>query len=272
MGATDYYEAPGSPVENLDAETGTLTATRIFHCAWLDRYLVRNHLFSYQGRSYEYDTSIWATTCEISPYSGLPPISESAFNKRVTYEEAELRVGYKNLAGNPKDGTAGAGNISGTDFCEETLSTDLQYLSVSNKQLFWGADDPLDDGDTPVKLIPFRNYEITFHNIKNIPASWDSLLGTINTATYTSVFLSRTFAAHTLLFLGYKTSRASTTFGTAGWDATLSVAIHPNDWITYWNVDTADWANIYTEGEWVIPFYSYELADWSDLAIPATPT
>ena len=84
MGATDYFEMPNSPTEDLDASTGQTTATRIFKCAWADRYLVRNYLFGYEARQYEYDTSLWAMGCSMVPFT-TPPIAESALNKKAVY-------------------------------------------------------------------------------------------------------------------------------------------------------------------------------------------
>jgi len=270
MSATDYQEMPGSPSEKLDARTGKNIATRTLQCDWADRYDVRDYLLGYANRAYLYDDNLFAMSCDIDPFD-TPPMPD--VGETTKYVKAILKIRYESVIGSPKDGEASAGNITGTDFCEESIEVDTQVISVPSGDLFWSRnpDRVIDDGQAPEKVFSIVNYNVTFHNVKVIPTTFYTLIGTVNIAAY-NVDKTGPISTEqgTLLYRGPSERRSVTTFGTAGWDVTLqfSKIMNGDDkgWNFFWDPKEQEWSPIIDSEENPVVFY--EEADWSDLGIP----
>ena len=269
MGATDYFEMPNSPTESYNAREGTMSATRIFKCAWEDRYTVRDYLFGYPAQQYEYYDDMWAVNCAIAPFT-TPPIAESALNKKAVYKVAILTVQYETITGYPAE--QGESNLTGAEFCSQNITLETQILNVTSGQLWWNEakTSAVDDGESPEKLVPFKRYNITFHAVATIPAAFDSLAGTVNIAAYVTVKgkddETTTSAAGTMLYHGYSMQRSLTGFGTAGWDITLSFTENINGWNYAWNPNTQAWSRVYDDAGDAIDLYT--LADWTTIGLP----
>ena len=274
MGATDYFEMPGSPTESYDHREGTLSATRIFKCAWEDRYAVRDRLFDAATQQYEYFDDLWAVSCKIDPFT-TPPIAESALNKKAVYQAAILTVQYETITGFPAEQSEG--NLTGAEFCSETIELETQLLNTTSGQLWWntGKTSAVDDGQSPEKLVQFKKYSITFHRVTTIPTTFTSLAGTVNVAAFVTVHgiiddITITTTGN-YLYNGYSEQRVITGFGTAGWDVTLSFTEilngqTSNAWNYFWNPNTQAWSRVYDDAGSAVSIYT--AADWTPLGLP----
>ena len=270
----DYAELPGSPVETLDAKTGTLKATRSFVCDWLKRYDLRDYFFEYGQREYSYVANMFAVSCEMEPYLVTPSSREGAGTDRVLYDKAKLTVQYESLVAqtaNPGD----TGNVTGCDLYEEQLDTEIQYLMVPSGTLYWDSSqlEAIDEGQSPQKLVPYLNYNVTFHNATTIPSSFYTLVGTVNIANRVDL-LTTVNLPGSLLYQGFSASRAMNYFGTAGWDISCKISRIMNEssngWNKFWNPDEQEWGTLYDDSGTSVKIY--DEADWSDLGIPPTPS
>lgn len=279
MGATDYWEAPGSPTEELDIENSTSSATRVFYCDWDDRYDVRAYLLSYNTGKYEYDTILYPIKASIAPF-GNRNEAESALNKKSVYEKAAITVNYKPLLGYSSN-PLGAGNITGAEFVSQSIDIETQFLSVTSSGIYWntGLTDAIDEGQAPAKLVIVKNYAITLHRVLTIPDDFDDLIGTVNTDTYNTVKRNGTdtkyaIAVGNLLYKGYSLSRSIGTLGVESCDVTLNFAQlmidENNAWNNAWNPKTQAWGRLYkSDGAGSYTYASiYPPADWTNLGLP----
>lgn len=277
MGATDYWEMPGSPTESYDVDTGVTTATRVFSCAWLDRYAVRNYLLVGNAAVYEYDSALWVKRIDMVRYPDTPPVSEGAGNKRVTYEQCQLTANYASANARATDGTAAPGNVTGVALVEQTQTIETQVLSLPNGIFYWDNNTPpssaVAESQSPEKMVSVKKYSNTYHNCSVLPATFDSLAGKVNIASYKldPTNDSWTKAIGNILYTGYTSTRSVTGLGTAGWDFTLNFeeimnGQANNGWNYYYNPNIQDWSRMYNASGTAQEFYP--AADFSDLAIP----
>ena len=287
--AVVYDEVGGSPSEetNVDYEAGRITgsATRIFNCAWADRYDVRDALLlGAATRTYEYDSNLIAKKASIKPV-GNRATPNDALNHKVDYEKAEITVQYESLDAYEADSTSGT-NYTGADLCEQEVTIDTQYLQLSSGKFYWNISAPrkmLHEGQTPERLFAIKHYKITLHNFTTLPVEFDSLIGTINTTSYKLVHeiiadkngtheFDRLYTRNgNLLYLGYSINRSITGFGTAGWNLVLNFdevmnGTTENAWNHFYNPDTQTFVPIYDEAGNIVDIY--EPADWTKLALP----
>jgi hypothetical protein len=272
--STDYYEVPGSPKEQGDMRARTMSATRSFKVGWEKRYEFILYMFTYANRLYVHNTYMMANSWSIAPFD--EKVEEAAGQKYSEYDYASIDIEYEAVIGEPKDGSVSSGNVTGTDFCEEQVDIETQILQTTSGVLYWNQYPPrkaIDEGQAPDKLFSIKTYSVTFHNCLYIPDSFDELSGTVNNQQYEFKALEKTIIPEKLRYDGYSKSRSITTFGTAGWDITLTFAQILNGvdktWNHFWNPDKQEWSRIYDK---TTPVNMYEPADWAPIGIPDTPS
>ncbi len=261
----DYTEVIGS-LRIVWSSTG-VTVERRLECEWDDAPILAREIMglaisdgvattTYKPQLYELEgvNNLYAYEAEIK---GVGTTVTSPADAQVAeYKLAFVSVRY----GIPE--RADTEDATET-YISETLTGATEFLTLSNRKLFWDANqtEEVESGESPAILIPMLEWTYTLHNQPNIPTGLLELVGCVNKKDVKSGELGITFAAGTLLCANPTATREVTSEGTTNWAVHCRFIWRKEGWNYMPRADksdgnTIDWLHHYTETGKVAAFYT----------------
>lgn len=222
-----YDRVPGYPKESI-TRSGSIV-TDMMQCEWTDRIALAKELLGFTIGSILYkpdeynagDDALLGLYCSnvvTDPVVGLDLATGD-------YKKARLTVTYENPdydIDNVPDGS--------TVYVTESLEPSAEFLTLSEKGLYWSDDEDVEANDAPQKIVRMMDWVYTKHSITSQAPINEmfNLLGYVNDASVYSRALNRYFSAETLLYGNPSLTREVTDEGTTAWTITYRFAWRNN--------------------------------------------
>lgn len=234
----DYAEEAGSPTAESWDDQGVFAATRMFRCAWSDRFTLAEQLRGYTGGVYvgvaTYPGVDEARVRGIGIAPGGNKITTDFTDTAVSgYEHAVLTVQYATRA--PGTGDETTDQSDGT-VIEESTEVSAEYLNVPNRMLYWyptlqGVANEVRLEEAPGLLIRMKSWTISVKNVQQNTPDLDQYIGCVNHAAVRSITLNETYPTGAVQFAGCSKSRQGNALTNLGlWTVTYHFLCRAYDW------------------------------------------
>jgi hypothetical protein len=226
--AVDCVEEHVTRNEDYDVEGG-FSASVTVRCAWLDRFTLMADVI---GRQWPDSAAAWCNSIGCVPDKTNYTVS----GQEIVYSDALVTLKYGTKV---------------KDLFSDSLEPTAEFITADHKQFRWTAATgvPLLEAEAPGYLMRSCNLVRTLYQRPSIPADILDLVGTSNSAAYTSSTLGLTFGIEKLMFQPPTLNRAYKTNGTEGWTITVKFAYKPQTWNKFWRAaaggGVGGWDTIY---------------------------
>jgi len=239
------------------SDDGTFTDTKIFKCAWDDRFALALQLLG--GVSAGGATGVFTLPAAHPDYplarvrsiGAMKPFGRpSGSNGYVTWTECMMSVNYSTGSGEYT-----TDQEDNTPFLREEFTGSSETISLPG-QYFWNAigggvqEDPIPQASAPTQTIRGVSWQLTWLKLATLPSGFLSLVGKCNDSGITSRRYGITFAAETLLYGEPVIKTSYNPDGTYALTATLSLKYRPTGWNNFFGKpgDAATANPIYAQG------------------------
>lgn len=226
---------PQSPSENY-GEEGGFHAMRYLKCAWGDRHTLAREL---KGTIDVQDDQLIITLPHAHPafeIAFVRNVGISGFGKPGADSATVLNFEHAIVAAQYKTGRwldiPGDGEGEENVLVEETLDAGGEYLTRSNRKLYWDAEkaSQVSEDEAPQIFVQLATWRYTIMQIPCFPTGFFDLIGKVNQAAVKSQTLGITFAAETLLMEPAQPSRLITNSGAQAWKLPIALTYRPKGW------------------------------------------
>lgn len=225
------------PSPNLHLTRFSNTAVRQLKCKWADSItlarellgwtdLVSNNVITHKPHLCPGLVNVLAQEVDVKGFGKI--VDSPADTKVAEYIEALLTVHYSTPEFEEPE-------TSSEVYITESLESAAEFITMNYQGLYWDTDaeEPLQAGEAPAKLIRMLEWTYTLHRLPELPTVLLDRVGMVNSKAHTSRKYSRTFGEETLL-LGNPTFRRETTIkGTFLQSVTLRLLNRPQGWNTF---------------------------------------
>lgn len=242
---TPCAELDGSPTEA--ATLDSYRAVVQLRCAWEDRYSLASEVSALSIYQRNPESLARATSVAIEPLTRVLSADESSL--WGVYEESKITIEYTWSKKSPQaDGNG--------ELWSEELQPTAEHLTVDPTNLRWKtAVAALSKEQAPGMLVRGLDYVLTHFDVASIPAAALTLVGCVNNATVTGLFLGLAFPAETLLFNPPTAIRRVVMGPTPSlkWTVTYRLTYKACGWNRYWDPKMGAFDSIqrYNGSTWV---------------------
>lgn len=269
---TEDYEELSIPNKSGSA-VWTLTSyecTRYYKCAWSDRLtLAEKFRGSVAGAGNNIDinytmpqsdpdvSSAVAVRVQVDPFDDK---SSALSPTRIKYEFAQITVQFSTAAPQLTDNGG-----SGIALVSEDLEPWAEFLTLSNRGLYWLGGDALAEDEAPPLLVKGMAWVYRTHLQTSVPSAALSLVGKVNDDSITSATLGLTYDAETLLFTPPRLSIDTDAGGNRLISLEYRFNHRPDGWNNFFNPATQQYEQIFTDTGGANRFIPYPLDDFTTI-------
>lgn len=258
----DCAYVPKTVTENLDATTGTITASLTVATLWNNRLLLADDVLL-NRRAYPFVTSAFvprALSCSIVQFD--EDFSQVSVGQWRPPKFAHVTINY---------GIPQSREVGSFDLVTESLEPFGEFIRQDYSLFRWSgkSGDPLRPEEAPGRFMPKLKLVRRIYRLTSLPANVLTAMGKCNLGAYASPLLGVTFPVETLVYGEPSLERTISSSGSEGWNYTQQWTFDPNGWNNYWRAETGTWESIYmiTASGAAVPWKSYVPTDFSGLLL-----
>ena len=154
----------------------------------------------------------------------------------ASYKHALLYLDYSGIGT-----TLHAGTV-----VQESITPSYEAMHIDPTGLEWSGGASIGSTSPPIMVVPCEHYSIYYPMSPNVGTSIAP--GSVNSDSFTSYVLGRTFSPGTLLYEGSDVQISASWVGTTKWSVRCHAKWKPSGWNKFWNSAIQTWDTVKLTG------------------------